>query len=173
MSRECPQSAHNPGSGQTAHCLSLPEVASTAGVPAGALWRARELGLLPPPDAGTGHWSAADVRDIQRRWPQIAAAIEAARELGAGRCAELLARTTGLAVRQVHVERLADRGVLKPTRTYRRRPLYRVADVQALADDPLNRALLSEMVSNRCCSPAWSARVSPPTPRSPSPSGPP
>ena len=141
--------AHDPGPGQAAPRLSLPEVASTAGVPRGALWHARELGLLPPPDAGTGRWSAADVQDIQRRWPQIAAAIEAARELGAGRCAELLARTTGLAVRHIHVQRLADRGVLKPTRTYRHRPMYRVADVQALADDPLNRALLSEIVSDR------------------------
>lgn len=149
MSPERPQPAHDRDPGQAAPGLSLPDVASTAGVPQGALWHARELGLLPPPDARTGRWSAADARDIQRRWPQIASAIEAARELGAGRCAELLARTTGLAVRQTHVERLADRGMLKPTRTYRRRPLYRVADVRALADDPLSRALLSEIVSNR------------------------
>src|SRR5215469_4410366 len=142
MSREGPDLAREPGPPDPGPGLSLPDVANAAGVPQGALWRARELGLLPPPDAGTGRWSAASVRDIKRQWPQIATAIEAARELGAGRCAELLARTTGLAVRQVHVERLAARGVLKPTRTYRRRPLYRVAEVRALADDPLSRAVL-------------------------------
>jgi hypothetical protein len=149
MSREGPDLAREPGPPDLGPGLSLPDMASAVGVPRGALWHARELGLLPPPDVGAGRWSAADVRDIQQRWPQIASAIEAARELGAGRCAELLARTTGLAVRQIHVERLADRGVLTPTRTYRRRPLYRVADVQALADDPLSRALLSEIVSDR------------------------
>jgi hypothetical protein len=147
MSREGPDPAREPGARDGEPGLSLPEVAITAGVPQGVLWHARELGLLPAPDAGTGRWSAADVQDIKQRWPQIAAAHEASQELGAGRCAELLARTTGLAVRHSHVQRLAERGVLKPTRTYRRRPLYRVADVQALADDPLNRALLSEIVS--------------------------
>ena len=149
MSREGPQHDREPGPEQAARGLTLPELASAAGVPRGVLQHARELGLLPAPDAGTGRWSAADVQDIQRRWPQIAAAHDAARELGAGRCAELLARATGLAVRHGHVEQLADRGVLKPTRTYRRRPLYRVADVQALADDPVSRALLSEIVSHR------------------------
>lgn len=125
----------------------MAELASMAGVPRGSLWHARERGLLPPPDPGTGLWSAADVQDIQRRWPQIAAELEATQELGARRCAELLARCTGLAVRHIHVELLAARGLLKPSRTYRHRPLYRVADVQALADDPVTRALLSEIVS--------------------------
>jgi hypothetical protein len=125
----------------------MAEVASMLGVPQGSLWHARERGLLPPPDAGVGRWSAAAVQDIEQRWPDIAAELEATQELGARRCAELLARCTGLAVRHGHVERLADRGVLKPSRTYRRRPLYRVADVRALADDPVGRALLSEIVS--------------------------
>jgi hypothetical protein len=126
--------------------LSLPEIAISVRVPQGALRHANELGLLPPPDAGDGRWSPAVVEDIRFRWARIAASLEDAQELGARRCAELLARSTGLDVRHAHVEKLADEGILKSSRTYRQRPLYRVADVQALADDPLNRALLSEIV---------------------------
>lgn len=148
MSRQRPPPARIPGPDEGAPSLSLGEVARAIGVPQGSLWQARERGLLPPPDAGPGpgRWSAAAAADMQREWPQIAAQLEAAEELGARRCAELLARRTGLPVRHSHVERLADRGMLKPTRTYRHRPMYRVADVQALADDPVTRALLSEIV---------------------------
>jgi hypothetical protein len=147
MPRERARPGHEPGLADAPPGLSLPEVASMAGVPQGSLRRARERGLLPQPDAGTGRWPAAVVQDIQQRWPQIAAELEATQELGARRCAELLARSTGLAVRHTHVQQLADQGVLKPARVYRHRPLYLVADVQALADDPLGRTLLSEIVS--------------------------
>lgn len=147
MSAERCEPVYEPGSDdETAPSLSLPELASAARVPQGALRQARELGLLPPLDA-TGRWPAAAARDIQQQWPQIATALQAAQELGAERCAELLTRATGLTVRSAHVETLADRGMLQSTRIYRRRPLYRVADIQALADDPLSRALLSEIVS--------------------------
>jgi hypothetical protein len=147
MSRERHQPARGPGQGQAESGQSQGGVGSAARLPEGSLRHARELGLLPEPDSDGGRWSAAAVRQIKRQWPQTAAALEAARELGADRCAELLSRTTGLAIRRVHVERLADQGMLKATRTYLHRPLYRVADVQALADDPLGCALLSEMVS--------------------------
>ncbi len=149
MTRGRAQPAHQPGHEEAGPGLSLAEVADLAGVPQGSLRQARDQGLLPPPDAVTGCWPAAAVQDIRRHWPQIATELQAAQELGARRCAELLARSTGLAVRHSHVERLADRGMLTPTRTYRHRPLYRVADVQALADDPVGRALLSEIVSGR------------------------
>jgi hypothetical protein len=47
----------------------------------------------------------------------------------------------------VHVEALAEQGLLNVSRIYKQRPLYRVAEVEALATDPLGRALLSDMVS--------------------------
>jgi hypothetical protein len=142
MLRERHTPAQDPGPAG----LTLPELASAAGVPAGALWHAQELGLLPPPDAAGGRWSAAAAQALQLQWPGLAAALQAAQELGAQRCAQLLSRATGLAVRSVHVQALADRGLLAPSRAYRHRPLYRVADVQALADDPLGRAVLWEIV---------------------------
>lgn len=126
--------------------LTLAEVAAVSRVPLGSLRHARELGLLPAPDGSTGRWSAPAVSEIQQRWPQIATALQAAQELGAVRCAELLSRITGLTVSRATVEALADRGVLHPSRTYQRRPVYRVADIQALAGDPFARALLAELI---------------------------
>ncbi|HEX4063589.1 MAG TPA: hypothetical protein VHY58_21450 [Streptosporangiaceae bacterium] len=68
-------------------------------------------------------------------------------ELGAARCAELLSRRTGLRVRVGHVEALAEQGLLSVSRIYKQRPLYRVAEVEELAIDPLGRALVSDMVA--------------------------
>lgn len=126
--------------------LTLAEVAAVSRVPLGSLRHARELGLLPAPDDSTGRWSGHAVREIQRCWPQIATALKAAQELGAVRCAELLGRMTGLTVSRATVEALVDRGVLRPSRTYQRRPVYRVCDIQALAGDPFARALLAEII---------------------------
>jgi predicted nuclease with RNAse H fold len=67
-------------------------------------------------------------------------------ELGAVRCAELLARRTGLPVRPAAVRELAARGMLQVTRHYKQRPLYQVTQVEALAADPLSRAVLAEIV---------------------------
>jgi hypothetical protein len=127
--------------------LTLAELAVAARVPQGTLRRAAELGLLPAFDAPGSRWSPALARDIQDRWPQTAVAVQAAEDFGVVRCAELLSRLTGLSVRAAHVEDLAQRGMLQPSRQYRQRPLYRVADVRALADDPLARALLAELAA--------------------------
>jgi hypothetical protein len=63
------------------------QMADHLGAYHGQVDRARELGLLPEPDVGGKRWSAAAVAQIRGRWPQILAAIEAARELGATRSA--------------------------------------------------------------------------------------
>jgi hypothetical protein len=125
--------------------LTLAGLATAIGVPQGTLRRAAELGLLPPPNAPGGRWSQPLARDIQDRWPQTAPTVQAAEDLGAARCAELLARLTGLPVGPAHIEELAGRGLLQPSRTYKHRPLYRVADLHALATGPLTRALLTEI----------------------------
>lgn len=129
--------------------LSLAEIATVSRVPLGSLRHAQELGLLPAPDGATGRWPGPAVRDIQKRWPQITATLKTAQELGAVRCAEMLSRMTGLTVSRANVEALADRGVLRPSRIYQRRPVYRVTDIQALASDPFARALLTEMIDGQ------------------------
>ncbi|HLX51393.1 MAG TPA: hypothetical protein VKS82_23960 [Streptosporangiaceae bacterium] len=126
--------------------LTLAQVAAVSRVPLGSLRHARELGLLPAPDASTGRWSGPAVKQILEGWPKIATAVKAAQELGAVRCAEMLSRMTGLTVSRADVEALAGRGVLRPSRTYQRRPVYRVTDIQALAGDPFARALLAEII---------------------------
>lgn len=70
-------------------------------------------------------------------------------ELGGARCAELLARRTGLPVKPADVEELAGRGMLQVTRLYKQRPMYRVTQVEELAADPLARAVLGEIVTGR------------------------
>jgi hypothetical protein len=86
------------------------QMADQRGVTHAAIDRARELQLLPEPDSD-GRWLAAAVEDLRARWPQIAAAIEEARELGAARCAMLLAEATGLTVERADVEKLARCGM--------------------------------------------------------------
>jgi hypothetical protein len=70
-------------------------------------------------------------------------------ELGAARCAELLSRRTGLRVSMAHIEALATDGLLHVSRWYKQRPLYQVAEIEALATDPLSRALVSDLVAAR------------------------
>lgn len=136
-----------PASGAAAPDVSLRQLAAAAGVPTAALRRARDLGLVPAPDAAGGRWSAAAAADIQDQWPRTAAALQASRELGAVRCAELLSRATGLPVSRADVEELATRGVLQVSRLYRQHPLFRVADLQALVADPAGRELLADVVT--------------------------
>ena len=129
--------------------LSLPQVAAAARVPQGAMRHASELGILPLADIDGQRWSPAAVREIQDRWPAIAAELKRAEEFGAVRCAELLSRVTGLALTKAHIEKLAAKGMLNASRLYRDRPLYRSADVRALAADPLSRAFLTEIAPFR------------------------
>lgn len=78
---------------------------------------------------------------------------EAACELGGVRCAELLARRTGLPVHLADVEELARRGMLQITQLYKQRPLYRVTEVEALAADPVSCAELADIVAARTQAP--------------------
>jgi hypothetical protein len=137
------------GAGAAAPGLTLAEVAATLRVPLGSLRHAKELGLLPAPDAATGRWPQPAVTDIRERWPQIAPALQAAQEFGAVRCAEMLSRMTGLTVSRATVETLASRGVLRPSRIYQHRPVYRVTDIQHLAGDPFARALLADIIDGK------------------------
>lgn len=109
--------------------------------------RAREMGLIKPPDNAGRWWTAATAEEIRSRWPQVLAEIADALELGAVRCAELLARRTGLPVTAADMEELTARGMVHVTRFYKQRPMYRVTEVEALASDPLSRALLADITA--------------------------
>lgn len=111
--------------------------------------RAREMGLISPPDNAGRWWTGATAEEIRNRWPRVVAEIEAALELGAVRCADLLARRTGLPVIATDMEELTARGLLHITRFYKQRPMYRVSEVEALAADPLRRALLADITAVR------------------------
>jgi len=135
--------------GQQDRELGPLELAVALRAPVADLYRARELGLLPEPGP-TGRWSPAAAAQITRDWPQTVTAVQAARELGPARSAELLARVSGLPVTAAHVAELAGRGLLISSRRYRNRPLYLVADLHAAAADPVTLALLAEItVSSR------------------------
>lgn len=125
------------------------QIAGHLGAPGWQVDRARDLGLLPEPDAGGNRWSAAAVAGIGDRWPQILAAVEAARELGAVRCAELLAGRAGLAVDAADVEELAARGLVQVSGYFKDRPLYRVAEIEALAASPGRAGVLAGIVADR------------------------
>ncbi|HEY1914433.1 MAG TPA: hypothetical protein VGH27_02555 [Streptosporangiaceae bacterium] len=126
--------------------LEVRQLAALLAVPVASLYRARELGLLPEPGPA-GRWTQAAADAIARGWPQTAAALEAARELGTARSAELLARLAGLPVTAAHVDELAARGLLTSARSYKHHPLYRVTDLHALAADPAARAVLAEITA--------------------------
>lgn len=123
------------------------KLAATLGTSPTLVERARDMGLISPPDHAGQWWSPAAAEEIRKRWPQVMAAIQDALELGGTRCAELLARRTGLPVTVTDVEELAARGMVHVTRYYKQRPLYRVAQVEALAADPLSRAMLADIVA--------------------------
>lgn len=124
------------------------QMADALGVTHAAIDRARELQLLPEPDCD-GRWSAAAVEALRGRWPQVAAGIEEARELGAARCAGLLAAATGLPVERADIDELAARGLLTASGSYKDWPLYRVADLEALAVSPAAREQLAVLVAGR------------------------
>lgn len=126
--------------------LDSRQLAARLGTPVADLYRARELGLLPEPGPG-GRWSPGTAARIVRGWEQTAAAIEAARDLGAVRGAELLARLTGLPVTAAHVAELATRGLLASSRSYKNRPMYRVTDLRALTADPAAHSVLTEITT--------------------------
>jgi len=83
-------------------------MADAPGVPHAAVDRARELQLLPEPDCD-GRWSAAAVEELRARWRRSPPGSRRARELGAARCAGLLAEAAGLPAERADVEELAAR----------------------------------------------------------------
>lgn len=122
------------------------QLAAQLGTPVASLYQARELGLLPEPSTA-GRWPPDTADEIARRWPQTAAAVEAARDLGAARSATLLARLTGLPVTAAHVTQLAAAGLLASPRRYKNRPMYRVSDLHAAATDPTTLGLLTHITT--------------------------
>ena len=70
------------------------------------------------------------------------------RRLGAMRSAELLSELTGLSVHASDVEELAAAGVISVVGHYKKRPLYDVAALRALAADERHRMALAEMIRN-------------------------
>jgi hypothetical protein len=124
------------------------QLAGALGVGEGLISRAFELGLLPGPDRD-GRWSETAAAELRSRWPQIVTAITQAEELGAARCAQLLSRATDLQVIAADISELDQRGILRASRCWMRQPLYRVADVQAVADDPVASAQLATIVAAR------------------------
>jgi hypothetical protein len=71
------------------------------------------------------------------------------RGLGAVRCAQLLTSLTDLPVSAADVGELERHGMLRASRRHRHRPLYRVADVHALADDPQAWEQIATVVAAR------------------------
>jgi hypothetical protein len=70
------------------------------------------------------------------------------RQLGAMRSARLLSELTGLSVRASDVEELAAAGLASIVGHYKKRPLYDVAALRALAADERHRAALADMTRN-------------------------
>jgi probable phosphoglycerate mutase len=68
--------------------------------------------------------------------------------LGAARSAELLSELTGLRVHASDVEELAAAGVTSVVGHYKKRPLYDVGALRALAANEQHRKALAEMISN-------------------------
>jgi DNA polymerase III epsilon subunit-like protein len=112
--------------------------------------RARALGALPEPDTDDGRWSPALVQTIAGQVEQIRDRLAAEEQLGARRCAERLAERTGLPVAAEDITLLAERDLLAARGQYKGLPLYRVGDVDALAEHPD----LSTIVADRR---AWMA----------------
>jgi DNA polymerase III epsilon subunit-like protein len=113
--------------------LGLLQLAEHVGLHRGEIQRARDLGLLPPPDT-KGRWSPELATTI--RVAAIRAALAAEETLGARRCAAHLAERTGLPVDAEDISTLAQRDLLQATGEYKGYPLYPVADVLALAEHP-------------------------------------
>lgn len=58
------------------------QLAAAVGASLTLLNRARDMGLIQPPDSEGRWWSAVAVAEIRDRWPQVLAAIQATRDLG-------------------------------------------------------------------------------------------
>jgi hypothetical protein len=116
--------------------------------------RARDLGLLPAPDVDGARWSATVVDDIAGRVEEIRASLDVQQAWGASRCAQRLAEAAGVPVEAADIEVLAQRGLLHQVDEYKGYPLYRVGDVDALAERENEAGTLATVVAERQ---AWMA----------------
>lgn len=112
------------------------QLADHIGLYRGEVDRARELGLLPPPDVGGGRWSAAAAAALAAQVDHLREQLAAEQQLGAVRCAARLAERTGLPAAAEDITTLVERGLLQVAGYYKDWPLYRVADVDDLAAHP-------------------------------------
>lgn len=85
--------------------------------------RARDLGLIPGPDA-QGRWSAEVVAAARNGLTAIRAAIGTQPDVGPHRAAELLSERLGVEVTVDAVRELARTGLLPVTGEYKGHPLY-------------------------------------------------
>lgn len=125
------------------------QLADRIGLCRGEVDRARELGLLPTPDAAGFRWSAAAADALAEQVDQLRTQLAAAAELGANRCASRLGEVTGLPVDTPDIEALVARGLLDPSGEYKGHRLYRVADIDALAEHPDLPGLVAERIAWR------------------------
>jgi hypothetical protein len=95
--------------------------------------RAREAGLIGPPDRKR-RWSAALAREMAGRVPAIIAEVGRIPDLGAGRAAAELTERLGVDVAADGVAELARRGLIGVVGEYKGWPLYDGQDVEALTD---------------------------------------
>ena len=102
--------------------------------------------------SGKQDWHPIAVRraPAARRQPTRArTGATGTRRLGAARAADLLSELTGLSVYASDVEELAASGMTSVAGHYKKRPLYDVAALQALAADEQHRMALAEMIAAR------------------------
>jgi ribonuclease HI len=83
----------------------------------------------------------------RRQTTKAAAGRTDPQRLGAARAAELLTELTGLRIHAPDVEELAAAGMISVVGQYKKRPLYDVAALRALAADELRRATLAEVAA--------------------------
>lgn len=124
------------------------ELMAALGLDYPAWRRGRDAGVIPGPDRGGAYWTRPLADELVAGAEQIRAKIPP-QPLGAARCAELLSALTGLAVQACDVEDLADRGLVDVVGSYKDWPLYDVAHVRVFAGDEAQRAVLTELVTER------------------------
>jgi len=127
--------------------LTEEELRDRLGLERGEWRRARDHDMIPIPDQG-GFWSrsvaetlAGDVAVWRDRIPP--------QPLGAGRCAELLAELTGLAVTEDDLRRLVEQGQVPQVDEYKNWPLYDVAALRRLVATEDGVGVVTAVVAER------------------------
>lgn len=127
--------------------LSCDQLMSELGLDYPGWRRACDAALIPPPDRGD-YWTRPAADELVSRAGQLRGAVPP-QPLGTRRCAELLAKLTGLPAEPCDVEDLAEAGLTAVVDYYKDWPLYDVAALTGLADDEDKRAVLAGMVATR------------------------